>query len=172
MTRLGIPLDGVPAMTDAMDALVDSGDYIFPVFTSLDAALAFREPSWTRWTSAFGLGLPTNASTGYLARWLDEWEGSRDQWYGTLSCLRKRQPLAAGGTDLGFELLGEDLPGLFHSWLFEGEVEADVHQRLGVEVNKLALIDDEGLATESADLIEREEWTDIGSWHPWLLVSY
>ena len=53
-----------------------------------------------------------------------------------------------GRTDLGFELLGEDYPGLFHSWLFDGGVEADVHQRLGVEINEFGLIDDEQLAIE------------------------
>ena len=42
MNRAGIALDVVPEMAAAMAAFIDAGDYIFPVFTSLDAALAFK----------------------------------------------------------------------------------------------------------------------------------
>ena len=147
MNRLGVPLALVPAMTDTMETAVDSGDYVSSVFTSLAAALdvksAFLDTLDVR---AVGLGLPAELVTDYLARWLDVSERSGDRWYGTLSCLRKRQPLAPGG--------------------------ADVRQRLGVEINEVGLIDDERLAVASAELIEREEWADQGSWDPWLLVSY
>ena len=172
MNRAGIALDVVPEMAAAMAAFIDAGDYIFPVFTSLDAALAFKN----RFLAALdvrvlGLGVPAELVPSYLERWRSEWERSGDNWYGTLSCLRKGQPLAPGGTDLGYEPVGEEFPGSFHSWLCCGVVP-DVHERLGVVMNGFGLVDDQRVAIEAAELIEREEWGEPVPWLPLLLVSY
>src|SRR4051794_28523490 len=118
MKRAGIALDVASEMAAALAAFIDSGDYIFPVFTSLDAVLAFKN----RFLAALdvrvlGLGVPAALVRDYLEQWQAEWERSGDNWYGTLSCLRGRRPLAPGGTDLGYEPVGEEFPGSFHSWL-------------------------------------------------------
>jgi hypothetical protein len=91
---------------------------------------------------------------------------------GVEEAIRRRERPAPGGTRLGYELLGDEDDGDFHSW-YCNDLEPLVHQQLGISVNQFGLIDDLDAAVGAAELLMQD---DVGAepvwWRPWLLIAY
>ena len=172
LADLGLPggeLDAVAAWVEARHA---SGEWGWPsFFTSIDAARAFVETFQPRAPDLVILGLALPRA--YLDRYVADHPA--DPGVGTFAideAIRRPSTPAPGGTPLGYEVLGEELGGSFHSWHWN-DLEPLVHDRLGITANDEGLIDDLEAATAAAELIGLDE---VGAeplrWRPWLLVRH
>jgi hypothetical protein len=91
---------------------------------------------------------------------------------GLLKGLRKRQPLAAGGRFLGYDLLGTEIGGSFHSWFCNG-LEKDIWERCRIRPNAFGLIDTWSAALECAQYAgDRKTGAEPGKWNAWVVVNY
>jgi hypothetical protein len=150
---------------------MEAGEWGWPrVFTNLRPAREFLgrfRPT----------GVPHTIGLGIAPEFLDEvLEAHPDipgqGQYGYITTLRRRQPLAAGGVELGYEILGEEIGGDFHSWHCN-YLEPLVHEQLGIEVNRHWLINGLEAARNAADFINRPDVpAEPVPWRPWLLVQY
>jgi hypothetical protein len=122
-----------------------------------------------------GLGLPEH----YLEQFLD---ASRppapEPGYapmgasGQYEIASERQPLAAGGQLLGFELLNFDCGQISHSWLCNG-LEKHCFQALGVRPATHGLLPDLDTAERCyAEISQESVGKEPGLWLPWALVGY
>jgi hypothetical protein len=167
----GIDEVSLPEVFTWMEEKRNAGEWGWPrIFTGLPPArefLARFHP--TAGPTIIGLGLALE----FLDPLLDEHPDEPGMAvYGYVQTLRRGQPLAAGGVELGYEILGEDLGGDFHSW-HVNYLEPLVHQELGFEVNRYGLIDDLQAARSAAEFIGRPDVpSEPVSWRPWLLVAY
>ena len=81
-------------------------------------------------------------------------------------------PLAPGGRALGYEPLGAEQGGDFHSWLCD-DLEPVLRERLALRVNAQGLIDDLDVAAAAArEIIEPGVGAEPVPWFPALLVAY
>jgi hypothetical protein len=166
-------IDGalLPEVSAWVEQKMAAGEWGWPrVFTDLRPAREFL--ARFRPTSApqtIGLGIAPEFSDEVL----DEHPDVPGQGqYGYVTTLRRRQPLAPDGVELGYEILGEEIGGDFHSWHCN-HLEPLVHEQLGIEVNRYGLIDDLEAARNAADFINRPDVpAEPVSWRPWLLVQY
>lgn len=154
-----------------VDGKMNSGEWGWPrIFTGLEAAnefLARFQPVGAH--RIIGLGMAVELVEQVLADHPDESGMGR---YGYIETLRRRQPLALGGLELGYEILGEELGGEFHSWHCN-HLEPLVHEKLGIEVNRYGLIDSPDAARKVTGFIGRADVpAEPVPWRPWLLVAY
>lgn len=83
----------------------------------------------------------------------------------------RREPLAGGGSALGYEILGMDSPTL-ESWAVNLLPEL-VRDRLGICVNDDGLIWSFDEATLAAEFVSRPDVpSEPLDWKPWILVQY
>jgi hypothetical protein len=148
-----------------------AGEWGWPrIFTDIQPArefLARFRPAGA--PKIVGLGLPPEFLDQVLNEHPDVSGVGTD---GYVETLRRRQPLAGGGVELGYELLGEEPGGDFDSWHVNG-LEPLVHQKLGIEVNRYGLIDNLEAARRAAEFINGPDVpAEPVSWRPWLLVCY
>jgi hypothetical protein len=87
-----------------------------------------------------------------------------------LDVVKRDQPLAAGGTVLGFEPLVAN-GGLACSWLCNG-LDRDAEEKLGIQTNAHGLIDSMADAARVVRYIREDGHAEPGLWLPWLLVQY
>ncbi len=87
-----------------------------------------------------------------------------------LDALRRDQPLAGGGTALGFEPIVVN-GGLSCSWLCNG-IDRDADDKLGIKTNKSGLIERLEDADRVVQYIREDGHAEPGLWLPWLLVRY
>lgn len=91
---------------------------------------------------------------------------------GVYESLRQAKPLGDGGDVLGFELLGYEHTGAFHSWLCNG-LEKKLHRAIRIKPNQHGFIPSAADAEKGARYIRRN---DIGAepatWLPWMVVKY
>lgn len=91
---------------------------------------------------------------------------------GVLEVLTRRRALEPGGSTLGWEMLGYDTYGTFHSWLCHG-LENDVLHTYAVRPNAHGLIASQADAeTVAAHCRKPEVGTEPGFWAPWILAQY
>lgn len=154
-----------PAAGEVADKLFDEGRLGWPdVFYELEDALGF----YGRFAAArddvlvIGAGLAEHFVDPVLAEL-----GSS----GVPTRLRRREPLAPGGTALGYEILGMDVPP-FESWVVN-HLPALAHERLGVDVNDDGLVASFDEAVGVAEFVSRSDVpSEPFNWRPWLLVQY
>ena len=85
---------------------------------------------------------------------------------------RKRKTAALAGTALGYEILGIEDGGHFHSFLCN-QLQNEYSRELGITMNAAGLIDRLEDAKKATELTRRD---DVGAepvdWFPFLLVSH
>jgi hypothetical protein len=170
-TAFGIDDAALPEVSAWVEAQRQAGEWgwprIFPRIQPASEFLARFHPTGA--PKIVGLGLPSE----YLDEVLDEHPDVPGMGVdGYIETLRQRQPLAGGGVELGYEILGEEPGGDFDSWHVNG-LEPLVHRELGIEVNQFGLIDNLDAARRAAEFIGRPDTpAEPVPWRPWLLVSY
>jgi hypothetical protein len=143
------------------------------IFASPSIARGFLDefrPSFTD-LRILGLAMPDRDVDDYLAG--QDPPRSEQAWtFGLVDGIRRGQRPPPGGTALGYEILGAEYGGGFHSW-YCNNLEPIVHERLGIIVNEDGLVDGLDAAVQATELVASDE---IGSepvwWQTWLLVDY
>ena len=156
--ELGVDPAALPLLERWLQARMDAGEWTWPRwFTALATAREFvarfcaRDPA----TAVIGIGV-TEATVRELG----------------LPIVPDERPLAPGGRALGYELLGAEMGGDFHSWLCN-DLEPVLHERLALRVNAHGLIDDLDTAAAAArELMDPEVGAEPVPWFPALLVDY
>jgi hypothetical protein len=167
----GIDDASLPEVSEWVEEKMSTGEWGWPrIFTGLPTAREFL-------ARFHPTGAPTIVGLGMAAEFVDDLLADHPDepgmgTYGYVETLRRRQPLAPGGVELGYEILGEELGGDFHSWHCN-HLEPVVHDELGIEVNEHGLIDNPEAARRAAEYIGRPEVpAEPVTWRPWLLVAY
>jgi len=111
-----------------------------------------------------GLGLPRDLVADFLAK------ANAEDRSGVCTMLRSQQSLAPGGTPLGWEALGYEFGGSFHSWLCNS-LEKGASAKLGIRPAANGLLANEGDARAVAKFAERGNAEPV-PWLPVLLVEY
>ena len=113
-----------------------------------------------------GLGVPQDLADDFLAG-----AGPMDT-SDICTMLRAGNPLASGGTPLGWEVVGYEFGGDFHSWLCN-HIEKEAYARLGIRPGANGLIVCENDARSILSLVGLD---DVGAepvpWFPLLFVQY
>src|SRR6266581_8427384 len=122
----------------------------------------------------FGLGLPKDLVGEFLnsARRPAPTEGRAPVWgTGYLECLSRGEPLAGGGSSLGYELLSSAGFGDVNcSWLCNG-LEQQLHEKSGLVPNAHGFIDGLDIARDCIARIYADEVkAEPEYWFPWLIV--
>jgi hypothetical protein len=91
---------------------------------------------------------------------------------GVYAAVREAKTLGAGGAAVGFDQLGHDGLGGFHSWLCSG-LERLVYRNVHIRSNEVGLLStlaeaQQALASISSDEVGKEP----GVWLPWLVMRY
>jgi hypothetical protein len=167
----GIDEASLPEVSVWVEEKMRTGEWGWPrIFTGLQPAREFLvrfHPSSE--PTIVGMGMAAESVDEVLA---DHPDVPGMGMYGYVETLRRRQPLAPGGLELGYELLGEELGGVFHSWHCNN-LEPVVHEKLGIEVNQYGLIGDLEAARRAAEFVARPDMgAEPVTWRPWLLVTY
>jgi hypothetical protein len=88
--------------------------------------------------------------------------------------VNQRIPLAAGGINLGFEVISNYFD-FGHSWLCSG-LEKEMHELFGIKPNRYGLIDTYAEARRVYDWIAEDNMqgtrTEPEPYYPWLIVHY
>src|SRR5262249_35642859 len=140
-----------------LQARMDAGEWLWPRwFTALETAREFvARFSPDPIPVVLGIGI-TEATAQEVG----------------LHLASRNLPLAPGGEVLGYELLGREDGGDFHSWLCN-DLEPVLHELMGLRVNAHGLIDDPDTAAMAARaLMEPEVGAERVPWLPALLVAY
>ncbi|MBA3533295.1 MAG: hypothetical protein H0T73_15350 [Ardenticatenales bacterium] len=109
----------------------------------------------------------------YLPEFLHvEAPGEGDSPQGVYDAIAYGMQMEAGGTVLGYDVLGLDDNGSFHSWLCNG-LEDEIHEQFGIRPNGNGLLNSIEEAMQcalyaSSDDVDAEPVL----WQPWLIVSY
>lgn len=174
--RFGLDSSQGTAAGSFADALMADNAFGWPnVFFEVSDATTFRQSyaSGRDDVVVIGIGLP-EARAERLAAELDAAQrrfGVRAGPSGVSERLARREPLANGGTALGYELLAMDVPP-FESWVVNGLPQL-VHDRLGISVNEDGLIASLDEACQAADFISRPDVpSEPYTWDPWLIIEY
>jgi hypothetical protein len=168
--RFGISVDRLGELATWLDAQMKAGGFGWPsLFLDLTTARAFLQlfrP--TSHPHLIGLALPASGVAAVLA---DEPDREGVGTNGYVVGLRKGQPLAAGGTIRGYEILGEKC-GAFHSWHCNC-LASLVQSELGVGVNEYGLIDDYQSAVRATELVRSPATgAEPIRWDMWLIAEY
>jgi hypothetical protein len=167
----GIDDATLPDVSAWVEEMREAGEWAWPrIFTGLEPAREFLDRFHpTGAPKIVGLGLPPE----FLDEVLDEHPDVPGMGVdGYIETLRRRQPLAEGGVELGYEILGEEPGGDFDSW-HVNHLEPLVHRELGIAVNQYGLIDNLDAARRAAEFIGQPDVpAEPVSWRPWLLVAY
>jgi len=151
---------------------IDTGDFGWPnVFSSLRVsrefhALFLRAPERLR---LVGLTAAKDVAEEFLIQEVPEREGAGS---GVWTALSRNAPLAPGGTTLGFDVLGANYGGDFHTFSCN-DLARDYHEKLGICFNRHGLIDDERQAIDACEYTNRDE---VGAapvaWYPFRVDQY
>lgn len=159
-------------MRSWVDRAMNGGDFGWPnVFISREAAEEFRG----RFLHAIaglrlvGLSLTRNVGTDFVRQEEPEkGAGAGGVW----TKVSRWVPLGSSGILLGFDVLGAEVGGSFHTFSCNG-LERDFTEVLRVSFNQHGLIDDYPKCVEAAQYVNRE---DVGAepvnWYPFRIDQY
>ena len=172
---LGLVPDAVSSAVAWTEAAMLAGGWGWPeVCLSLDAARSFVAacvPSPPADLRLVGIGLPEDL----VAACRSDHPLPTDRGVGATALdelVHRADPLAPGGTPLGYEVLGEELGGTFHSWWCHRLV-AELEDELNFAVGPDGLIGDLATARAAASAVDGPPPRgEPVPWRPWLLVDY
>jgi hypothetical protein len=184
--NFGIPEDKL----DAFQEWCGQHEDFYPnVFPDLTAARQFLADFLTEHTDQLllGVGLPTELIDLFLVEeypftgyrnpdgTFSERKSTPEEFIGIYRALYQRQPMAAGGTPLGFEIVNYAYNELGDSWLCSG-LEKDMRQLFDIRVNEYGLMGSYADARKVYDWIAGDEQqrhrAELEPYYPVLLVSY
>lgn len=98
----------------------------------------------------------------------DTFEIEKDNF---LTMLLRYEPIDPNGTPIGFEVIGYEVCGSFHSYICNG-LEKDLKNELDVKFNENGLIDLLEDADRATDYIEEGEMGEPVDWYPCIIIKY
>lgn len=174
----GLNPDERAAAGQSADDLLAAGAFGWPnVFFDLQDAEAFRDRFASRRDEIVVIGI--GLRLGHAKQFLEDIAAGLHRLNvdagvgpaGVTELLERRELLAHGGTTLGYELLGMDVPPLT-SWAANA-LPLLVHDRLRISVNENGLIDSFQDAARAAEFISSPDVpSEPFNWTPWLIVEY
>lgn len=165
--RFGLVADDLPRVLALTDRLLEAGDLLSPGFFQSDRAAR-------NYVAALGLENVVVLGIGLAAGDVDLFlENASDQSHAwsAPSMVARRQPIQAGGVALGFEVLGNEWAGEFHSWLCNS-LERVLSPRLDLHLNEYGLISSYEDAAAVAQIIDDEEIGEPVPWFAWQITRY
>ncbi|HEY0466277.1 MAG TPA: hypothetical protein VGC79_18835 [Polyangiaceae bacterium] len=150
MKKLGLPEGLLPTLLTLATDAFNRGDLGWPcVWQSADAALAFIKDAPVDFV-ILELGVPQDAAAMLVGELAPR---AGDAECGFLKKLRSASSLASATVPLGWEVLGVEDGGSFHSWLCNS-IQDDASTKLNVTPGPLGLLATEVEATAVVKLIE------------------
>jgi hypothetical protein len=170
--KFGIPPGSVGSLVEKMTRAFDTGEFLWPcVFPTIRLAREFFEAFIPEPQQAIilGAGIHEELAPGFL----DAAEAPPDHNPpGVYRCVARGAPVETEGRRLGWEVLGYDWGGSFHSWLCNG-LETEVFERLGIRPGSHGLLQSWPEAQAAAEFCASDEAKgEPAVWHPWLIVQY
>lgn len=165
------------------------GDYYSNTFPTLTTARQFIVEFLPEHTDhlLLGVGLPAELLDSFLEKdypytgyfnpdgTLSERLKTPDEFNAIYRAVYQRQPLAPGGTPLGFEVVTYSYNEFGDSWLCSG-LEKEMYQLFSIRTNHDGLMDSYADARKVYDWIAEDEQqghrAEPEPYYPWLLVSY
>ena len=145
---------------------MDDGHFGWPnEFFSLRAAREFgiRFLGAAQRSRIVGMSLAMDVAAAFLR---EEAPQERHDGSGVWTVLKRGVPLAQGGSLLGFDVLGAEYGGWFHTFCCNG-LEQEFNEKLGITFNEYGLIDDYSRAVTACEYTNRD---DVGAepvaWYP------
>ncbi len=141
------------------------------VFFSLNAAREFRHRFLTavKDTRILGLSLARDVAEEFLR---DEAPQEGHGGSGVWTMLRRGAQLNRPASPLGFDVLGAEYGGAFHTFSCNG-LEQDFNKKLGITFNRYGLIDDYPTAITASKYTNQD---DVGAepvaWYPFRVDDY
>ena len=164
--KLGLSPDLLPTIRELVDAAFASGDLGWPnVWQSLRAAkttLALLGIAGQDF-HVFELGVPEDLLPS-IRDALAPAPGAGDS--GLFKKLSSTVPLDESGTPLGWELIGVEFGGSYHSWLCNSLQKDDAVRRLGIQPGSLGLLQSEQHARTVDRLIQDGLGAEPVPWFP------
>jgi hypothetical protein len=171
-SEYGSNVEELVSMRAWMDRALEVGDLGWPnVFLNVRAAREFRRQftGATRETRLLGLGLTPEVAAEYVKQEGIEGEDAGDRGY---ALLRDAVPLDPSGSCLGFDVLGAEGWGSYHTFACNA-LTRPYREHLGIVVNAYGLIDDYEQAVEACSYTLRD---DVGAepvaWYPFRVDEY
>jgi hypothetical protein len=169
--KLDLSQEAVPELVRFVTDALSDGAIGWPcVWNSLDAARAAAH-KFSLAPENFAmleLGVPDDAVEELLAA-LEPGPGEAST--GIYASLQRRRPLRSGGTSMGWELLGVERAGDFHSWLCNS-LQDEAERQLGVRPGPFGLLRTEKEARAVAALIANGVGAEPVPWFPALLTRH
>jgi hypothetical protein len=182
---------GIPEtkLNDFQEWCRQHGDFFPNTFPNLTAARQFIAEFLPEHTAhlLLGIGLHDELVDSFLAEespvssdlnadgTYSERASTPEEFVGIYRALYQRQPLEAGGTTFGFEVVSYSYLELSHSWLCH-HLEQDVSQLFGIQANAYGLIKNYADARKVYDWIAEDDQqghrAESEPYYPVLLVSY
>jgi hypothetical protein len=171
---LGLSAKEYSSYQNEVDQLHDSQKIIWPnVFVSLEDAKVFFQNYLSHMSDVklMEIAIPAsyfeNAKSSSAPRMVNEGES------GLHFMLKKKLKFdGSKGTPMGYEVLGLEKGGHFHSLLCN-HLQTEYSRDLGVQLNSLGLIDDLKDAQRAAEFTNRDgTGAEPVDWYPFLLTSH
>lgn len=155
-TSLGLEAPETAALRAWVSKALESGEFGCPnVFLSLATAREFDRRFLAKVKRRRLLGASVAADVA--ARFLHEMEPQRpNAGSGTWSALSRNRRIEPGGRFLGFDIVGAEWGGDFHTFWCNG-LERDFESHLGIRVNPQGLLEDEVQALAACEYVSRPE---------------
>ncbi|HEU4328417.1 MAG TPA: hypothetical protein VFS21_35090 [Roseiflexaceae bacterium] len=170
-TKLGLSSDQYGELVAHVDRLFDEGIFGWPeVWTDVEAARVFRRHYLEHLEHIKLLGIATPAQ--YYQELLDGLKSTPPGGVVSLYAnLQRQEGLPPEARVLGFEILGREAGGSFHSFVCNG-LEQEYLAQLGIQLN------DHGLIDTLDDAVRASDFTNLDStgaepigWTPWLVFE-
>jgi hypothetical protein len=159
--KFGIPSSAIPHLVEWATPRIQ-----FPFgFSNIEDAQEFyKRFLCTDVALVVGIGLHDSLVESFK----NQLEKEANRGLGLLERIERKEALASGGINLGYEPLGFNAMH-FHSWLCNYSPE-EIEEKLGVRINKNGLLSTLADGIQTTDFVR--EWGERAIWEPWLVVTY
>jgi hypothetical protein len=171
-SEFGIDESQLPEIAGYVQLCMDRGEWGWPcVWHSATSALEFAQRFCDPEGDWIVLGADLDAR--HVEAFLKQARPAPNMGTpGIYEAISQGRSLASAGRTLGWEMLGYDTGGTFHSWLCHG-LEVDVLHTYAVRPNAHGLITSEAEVDVVVTHCEKPEvGMEPGFWAPWRLVQY
>lgn len=169
---LGLDDNAFGDLRSWVEQAMESGDFGWPnVFFSVRAGREFshRFLGALQGVRLVGLSLTKDVAADFLREEApQEGRGASGVW----TMLARRELLAQPATQLGFDVLGAEYGGWFHTFSCNG-LEKDFSDKLGVLFNQCGLIDEYVRAVAASEYTNRDDTgAEPVAWYPFRVDDY